>query len=176
MLLFFALLAPLFTLTLTALVMNNVDRKLKIILTPILGALIPVFFTLPFTVMFDLTGTTPLLLPLREFFVFGPAATSILIITLLFVQTFTDRLKSISIGSCLCLTLLVPILYLGQLQGTHTFQSEEQDTLASQLSVALLVIGLLVLVAVAVKDGVAIFVSWWRNRSRKAAAAQRTNP
>lgn len=65
MLLFFIVFAPIFTMMVTALVLNNVDRKLKIILIPFFGALIPIFFTLPLCAMFDLTETTLLLLPLR---------------------------------------------------------------------------------------------------------------
>ena len=115
MILFFILCVPTFTLTVTALLMNKIPYRIKIIFIPFFGALIPIFFTLPFSVMFDMTSTTQILLPLREFFVFGPSATSILLITLLFHQSLSTRINTISLTSCLCLTVLVPLIYIRSL-------------------------------------------------------------
>lgn len=75
--LFLIIFQPIFTMAFTALLLNKIDTRLKMILIPFFGSLIPIFFTLPFSFLLDLKTTTQLMLPLRNYFIFGPSGISI---------------------------------------------------------------------------------------------------
>lgn len=80
---FFVASVPAFILIGTALVLSKVKEKTKFILIPILGALIPMCFSMPMSVVIDDFKDVR---PLRRFFMLGPSCTTLYWITLIWIR------------------------------------------------------------------------------------------
>lgn len=111
---------PFFIITATAIIFATVDDKLKLILIPIFGAMIPLLFSVPLSLVIDFFVETR---PLRRFFALGPAGVCIWMITLIYIRV--DRWKlSMLLNSYICLFFLIPFFYLMPLRSNDTYNGD----------------------------------------------------
>jgi len=106
--LFMSCFVPFFTLTGTGLIFSKVEERYKLILIPILGALIPLCFSMPFSLVVD---SFKEMRPLRKFFTLGPSLVAIYWVTLIWIKISKWRVSMLMNGY-ICLFFLVPLVYI----------------------------------------------------------------
>lgn len=114
---------PLFIIVGTGVIFSKVSEKLKLILIPIFGAMIPLLFSVPLSLVIDYFVETR---PLRIYFALGPAGVCIWMITHIYIGMERLRLSMI-LNSYICLFFLVPFLYVMPLRNNDIWNKVDDD-------------------------------------------------
>lgn len=148
---------PLFILIGTALVLSKVKEKTKFILIPMLGALIPMCFSMPLSLVIEEFKD---IRPLRKFFMLGPSCTTLYWITLIWIKINHQKVSMI-INSYTCLFFIIPIFYLLPLRNESSY--DDSDPVAYYFQYILIFTGVSLLILLIMADLVITYIKTWYN-------------
>jgi len=156
-----ALFVPAFTLIGTGLIYANARDKTKLILVPILGALIPMLFTMPFSNVLDKFRDYR---PLKPFFTFGPSLVALYWITLVLLRINYWRF-AMFLNSYLCLFFIIPIIYIVPLRNVSTYYDDDQ--IAYYFELILIILGISLVISFFLLDLIITVIKNWIAHSRR---------
>lgn len=121
--LFMIVAVPAFVLLATGVIFSKVNDKLKLILIPIFGAMIPLLFSVPLSLVIDYFVETR---PLRSYFALGPAGVCIWMITMIYIGYHRWKV-AMFLNSYICLFFIIPFLYILPLRNNDIWSNTDED-------------------------------------------------
>jgi hypothetical protein len=105
---FYALLIPIFVIAGTVLIWSSVNDNKKMMLIPLFLAFIPLFLTMPLSLVLK---TDKLFAKMVNSLTFGPPAIAIYYSTLIWIKQ-SSKSSTLILNSFFCLFILIPLLFI----------------------------------------------------------------
>ncbi|EAR95963.2 transmembrane protein, putative (macronuclear) [Tetrahymena thermophila SB210] len=143
---FYIFIVPIICLLGTALIFSQASDKIKLIVFPIIGGLVPVLFFMPFSVVTDLFYN---LRPLKTFFAIGPCILGLYWVSLIFIKIKSIQF-SMLLNGYICLFFIIPLLYILPQRSVDYYGA--YDNIAQGIELALIIIGIILLLTLVFID------------------------